>query len=114
MAISKMANGFYTFSDNHFRSMNKKELLNYIRTLEKNWENALITNDIQYHNCKRLLVEERNKAIDEFYDEILNFEDYIEPVDTSDFGAVLLYSGIDITNMIVKIKEQLKEIRNED
>lgn len=49
-----------------------------------------------------------NRAIDEFYDEILNFEDYIEPVDTSDFGAVLLYSGIDITNMIVKIKEQLK------
>lgn len=49
-----------------------------------------------------------NKAIDEFYDEILNFEDYIEPVDTSDFGAVLLYSGIDITNMIVKIKERMK------
>lgn len=50
----------------------------------------------------------RAKAIDEFFDEILNFEDYIEPVGTSDFGAVLLYSGADITNMIVKIKEQLK------
>lgn len=50
----------------------------------------------------------RAKAIDEFYDKVLNFEDYIEPVDTSEFGAVLLYSGKDITNMIVKIKEQLK------
>lgn len=49
-----------------------------------------------------------NKAIDEFYDEILNFEDYIEPLDTSDNGLALLYSGADITDMIVKIKKQLK------
>lgn len=68
MAISKMSNGFYTFSDSHFKSMNKKELLIYIRTIEKNWENSLITNDIQYHNCKRLLAEERNKAIDDVFD----------------------------------------------
>jgi hypothetical protein len=65
MAICKIANGFYTWSDEHFKSMNKKDLINYIRTIEKNWQNALITNDIQYNNCKRLLVEERNKAIDE-------------------------------------------------
>ena len=50
----------------------------------------------------------RNKAIDEFYDEVLNFEDYIEPSGTSEFGSVLLYSGKDITNMICKIAEQMK------
>lgn len=66
MTISKMANGFYTFSDNHFKAMRKQDLINYIRTIEKNWENSLITNNIQYENCKRLLEEERNKAIDEF------------------------------------------------
>lgn len=108
MAISKMSNGFYTFSDSHFKSMRKQDLINYIRTIEKNWQNSLITNGIQYENCKRLLAEERNKTIEEFYDKVLNFEDYIEPLDTSEFGAVLLYSGKDITNMIVKIKEQLK------
>lgn len=49
----------------------------------------------------------RAKAIDEFYDEVLNFEDYIEPIDTFENGAILLYSGKDITDMIVKIKEQI-------
>lgn len=49
-----------------------------------------------------------NKAIDDFYDKVLNFEDYIEPIDTSEFGAVLLYSGADITRMIYDIKKQLK------
>lgn len=48
------------------------------------------------------------KGIDDFYDNVLNFEDYIEPIDTSEFGAVLLYSGNDITNMIVKIKEEMR------
>ena len=66
MAISKMSNGFYTFSDSYFKAMRKQDLINYIRTIEKNWENSLITNGIQYENCKRLLAEERNKAIDEF------------------------------------------------
>ena len=61
-----MSNGFYTFSDSYLKNMRKQDLINYIRTIEKNWENALVTNDIQYHNCKKLLAEERNKAIDEF------------------------------------------------
>lgn len=56
--------------------------------------------------------EIRNKAIDEFYDKVLNFEDYIEPLDTSEFGAVLLYSGKDITNMIVEIAKEMKEGAN--
>lgn len=72
MAISKLANGFYTFSDNHFKAMRKQDLINYIRTIENNWENALITNAIQYDNCKRLLAEERNKAIDKFAETLLS------------------------------------------
>ena len=62
----RFANGFYSFSDSYLKSMKKQDLINYIRTIQKNWENALITNDIQYANCKRLLVEERAKAIDEY------------------------------------------------
>lgn len=62
----RFANGFYSFSDSYLKSKSKKDLINYIRTIEKNWENQLITNDIQYSNCKRLLTEERNKAIDEY------------------------------------------------
>lgn len=50
----------------------------------------------------------REQAITEFYDKVLNFEDYIEPKGTSEFGAVLLYSGKDITNMIVKIAEEMR------
>ena len=65
-----MANGFYTRSDSYFKAVRKQDLINYIRTIEKNWENALITNDIQYQNCKRLLAEERNKAIDEFAEKL--------------------------------------------
>lgn len=64
--MTRFSNGFYTFSDSYLKSMKKQDLINYIRTIEKNWENQLITNDIQYSNCKRLLAEERNKAIDEF------------------------------------------------
>lgn len=64
--MTRFSNGFYTFSDSYLKNMRKQDLINYIRTIEKNWENQLITNDIQYSNCKRLLAEERNKAIDEF------------------------------------------------
>ena len=68
--MTKLSNGFYSYSDGYLKSMNKQGLINYIRTIEKNWENALITNETQYNNCKILLVEERNKAIDEFADSI--------------------------------------------
>lgn len=46
------------------------------------------------------------KAIDEFYSEVLNFEDYIEPI--YDDNGILLYSGYDITDMVVKIKKKIK------
>lgn len=95
MAISKMANGFYTFSDNHFKAMRKQDLINYIRTIEKNWENQLITNGIQYENCKRLLTEERNKAIDEFAERIKT---------NSELG----YIGY-LDRVVDEIAEQLKE-----
>ena len=62
----RFSNGFYSFSDSYLKGMKKQDLINYIRTIEKNWENQLITNDIQYNNCMKLLAEERNKAIDEF------------------------------------------------
>ena len=64
----RFSNGFYSFSDSYFKSMRKQDLINYIRTIEKNWENQLITNDIQYNNCMKLLAEERNKAIDDVFD----------------------------------------------
>lgn len=76
----RFSNGFYSFSDSHFKAMRKQDLINYIRTIEKNWENQLITNDIQYSNCKKLLAEERNKAIDEFAERLktdyVNFDLY--------------------------------------
>lgn len=79
---------------------------------EKNNEHYSDTDELDgygYTCTNKTCVERiRNKAIDEFYDEVLNFEDYIEPIGTSEFGAVLLYSGKDITNMICKIAEQLK------
>lgn len=73
------------------------EELKSLRSASELWE----------HNNNLAYAQGRNDAIDEFYDEVLNFEDYIEPVDTSENGAVLLYSGKDITDMIVKIKKQM-------
>ena len=79
--MTKLPNGFYSYSDVYLKSMNKQGLINYIRTIEKNWENALITNETQYNNCKILLVEERNKAIDEFAERMK--EKWIESDDLS-------------------------------
>ena len=56
-------------------------------------------------------VVERDKIIDEFYDEVLNFEDYIEPI--TDDNGILLYSGCDITDMIVKIKKKFERSKHE-
>ena len=54
----------------------------------------------------------RNTVIDEFYIEALNFEDYIEPV--AEARGMLLYSGRDITHMVVKIRRALLDGRNEE
>ena len=50
-------------------------------------------------------VVEVNKIIDEFYSEVLNFEDYIEPI--SESNCTLLYSGRDITKMICEIRKKM-------
>lgn len=50
-------------------------------------------------------MNEYNKAIQDFFVKALNFEDYIEPKDES--NGELLYSGIDITNMVIAIKNEL-------
>lgn len=99
MAINKIANGFYSFSDSYLKSMRKQDLINYIRTIEKNWQNSLITNDIQYANCKRLLAEERNKAIDEFKDSI--------KTELDRFGVVNLDTCV-LYDFIDRKAEQLK------
>ena len=51
--------------------------------------------------------EIRRKAIQDFYDKILNFEDYMEPIDLKEGSDLQLYSGKDITEIIVKIKNEL-------
>lgn len=90
-----------------------KQLAEWLEELKaiRQWKSDIMEDFCRYdvNSFEELVVNVRTKVIDEFYEEILNFEDYIEPIDTSEFGAVLLYSGKDITNMIVKIKEQLKE-----
>ena len=61
-----IGNGIDTYSDKTLKSMNKDTLIEFIRILESNLRGANETNDIQYHNCLKLLKEERNKTIDEF------------------------------------------------
>lgn len=101
MGMSKFANGFYTWSDEHFKSMKKQDLINYIRTIEKNWENALITNEIQYNNCKILLVEERKKVIDEYFDELCRTSESVRPVGmTGRHNVVLIERAMEIAEQM--------------
>lgn len=66
-----IGDGRKTYSDSTLKSMTKDELIEVIRCLENNLRNAHETNDIQYENCKMLLVEngviedEYKKKIDE-------------------------------------------------
>lgn len=51
------------------------------------------------------------KAVDDFCDKMLNFEDYIEPIGVTDItedSTTLLYSGKEISETVVKIKSELK------
>ena len=50
--------------------------------------------------------EIRNRAIDDMYIEVLNFEDYINPI--AEENGLLLYSGREITKMVVEIAQQMK------
>lgn len=58
--------GIYRYANSTLLAMPKSELLAYIRTIEKNWRNAKETIEIQANNCKRLLNEERNNAIEDY------------------------------------------------
>ena len=65
-----------------------------------------------YYNCHNITCRRKceddgyNQGIQDFYDKVLNFEDYIEHCGFD--NERLLYSGYDITNMIVKIKKELQ------
>lgn len=108
--MTKFSNGFYSYSDSYLKSRNKQDLINYIRTIEKNWENALITNDIQYHNCKRLLSEERNKAIEELLEKQLEtLENFKYWEDSSGYPI----HSLSETQRISKCKELIKQIAQE-
>lgn len=63
-------------------------------------------NTVAEANYERGYKDGYAKAIEEFYDKALNFEDYIEPLGTSSDG-VLMYSGADITRMVVNIRKEL-------
>ena len=106
MAISKMSNGFYTFSDSYLKSMRKQDLINYIRTIEKNWQNSLITNGIQYENCKRLLAEEQCKAIDEFTHQL---KENLNQEFPSNYESTRPYFSLENARLIVDdVAEQMK------
>ena len=49
--------------------------------------------------------EAYKQAINDFYDKILNFEDYIDFVEEN--NGILLYSGVDFSETVVKIKNEL-------
>lgn len=60
-----IGDGRKTYSDSTLKSMTKNELIGIIRCLESNLRNAHETNNIQYENCKRLLIE--NETIRDKY-----------------------------------------------
>lgn len=83
--------------------MTKDELIGIIRCLESNLRNAHETNYIQYENCKMLLIEERNKTLD----------DVLKACDI-ECG---LYSG-DVKNLtrhvLMRVLEELREGDNKN
>lgn len=68
-------NGVYIYSDSYLKKKTKSELIEYIRTIEKNWIKAEETNNIQFENCKKLLAEERNGVIKDFADKLSEYLD---------------------------------------
>lgn len=65
--MSNIPVGAYTFSDSYLRRLKKDELIEHYRTLERNWFNEIESSNIQIKNSKKLLKEEYNNAIDDFY-----------------------------------------------
>lgn len=106
----RFSNGFYTFSDSYLKSMRKQDLINYIRTIEKNWQNALISNDIQYSNCKKLLEEERNKAIDEFAERMK--EKILEEIYSVSESQKIYEVGSDMSTTCSHIMGTLRDVHH--
>lgn len=70
--MSDVPIGAYTFSDSYLRKLKKDDLIEYYRTLEKNWFNEIKSSNIQIDNSKKLLKEEYNKAVDDFAESVKN------------------------------------------
>ena len=73
--MQRNINGVYIYSDSYLKKKTKSELIEYIRTIEKNWIKAEETNNIQFENCKKLLLEERNGVIKDFADRLSEYLD---------------------------------------
>lgn len=58
-------------ADSTLMNMSKKQIIEQLRIAEHNHRVCEESNKIQAENCKRLLTEERNKAIDDFYNKII-------------------------------------------
>lgn len=95
--------GIPLYANSTLLSMTKSELLGYIRTIEHNWRSAEQTIEIQAENCKRLLAEESNKAIDDFVEQA-NVEIYKD----FNFADVGEYSINDVSLTLYRVAEQLK------
>ena len=80
VGMSDVPIGAYTYSDSYLRHLRKDELIDYYRTLENNWFNEIIALNNQAESCKKLLKEERNKAIDDFYNKLLEASESAKPV----------------------------------
>ena len=100
--MKRLLNGVYVFSDSYLKKKTKAELIEYIRTIEKNWINAEESNNIQYENCKRLLAEERNKAIDDFAEKLKRENKETIPTHSG-------YCRMSFDEVVDEIAEQLKE-----
>ena len=57
-------------ADSTLMHMTKQEIIEQLRIAEHNYFTTKETNNVQYENCKRLLAEERNKAIDDYMNKL--------------------------------------------
>lgn len=82
--------------------MRKDELIEHYRTLENNWFNEIIALNNQAESCKKLLKEERNKAIDDFYNKLLEASESAKPVGWSTMQEIV---------QMVYIKDIVEELK---
>lgn len=97
--MSEIPFGAYTYSDSYLRKLKKNELIEYYRTLGKNWFGLIEAKNIQFENLKKMLREEYCKAVDDFAN-----------------GISDILEGGTIYNMdcVDKLSKQLKDGRNNE